>query len=316
MTGNEIITLLSNNLSTLLSPVKLVVGALITSIFLRRDTSSTEFEKIKAGMFKDVAKNLLESGRMTYVEFYQSNNFLAVAEKADKYYSDTHHNNANINTNYDFDWFVRMYEAVGNVSDKKMQDLWAKLLAAEVSNPSSYSLKTIDVLRNLSKKDAELFEVICSHSFYNKSQRPVLPRYDGYLEKYNILYMDIMKLKEQGLIYSESTIGQKLHITGERELLFWNNKTVMTIETSDGNDSEVLISEYPFTQVGYELSKLVSQSPSEEKYIEFAKQLSDQYKNHSLGVYRVLALNETKIEYDDKNLLDSVFLSSKENNDK
>lgn len=315
MTGNEIITLLSNNLPTILSPVKSLVGELITLIFLRRKKSSEEFEKIKAGMFKDVVESLLKSGRMTYVEFYQSNNFLAVAEKADKYYSDMHHNNVNTDTNYDLDWFVRMYEAVGNVSDEKMQDLWAKLLAAEVSNPSSYSLKTIDVLRNMSKKDAELFEVICSHSFKNKSQRPVLPRYDGYLEKYNILYMDIMKLNEQGLIYSESTLGQKIHISGERKILFWDNNTVITIESLDGNDSEVRISEYPFTQVGHELSKLVSRGPSEEKYIEFAKQLSDQYKNHSLGVYRVLALNETKIEYDDKNLLDSVFWS-KENNDK
>ena len=76
MTGMEIITLLSNNLSTVMSPVSLVVGGLITSIFLKHDTSVAEFEKIKAGQFKEVINKLLESGQMTYVEYYKSNNFL------------------------------------------------------------------------------------------------------------------------------------------------------------------------------------------------------------------------------------------------
>lgn len=52
MTGTEIITVLSNNLSTVMSPINLVVGGLLTSIFLRHDTSVTEFEKIKSGQFK------------------------------------------------------------------------------------------------------------------------------------------------------------------------------------------------------------------------------------------------------------------------
>lgn len=182
MTGTEIITVLSNNLSTVMSPINLVVGGLLTSIFLRHDTSVTEFEKIKSGQFKEVTKRLLESGKMTYVDYYQSNNFLEIAKKADKYYSEIHSDNSvDEITNYDFDWYVRFYQASGNVSDETMQDLWAKLLAGEVSKPSTYSFKTIDVLRNLSKKDAELFQRICSCSFCNANQIPILPRYDDYL---------------------------------------------------------------------------------------------------------------------------------------
>lgn len=304
MTGTEIITVLSNNLSTVMSPINLVVGGLLTSIFLRHDTSVTEFEKIKSGQFKEVTKLLLESGKMTYVDYYQSNNFLEIAKKADKYYSEIHSDNSvDEITNYDFDWYVRFYQASGNVSDETMQDLWAKLLAGEVSKPSTYSFKTIDVLRNLSKKDAELFQRVCSYSFCNANQILILPRYDDYLEKYNIAYSDILKLSEQGLIFNDGTIGQSVNITEESKLLFWDTETVMTIKSSDGKDTKVYIHEYPFTQVGAEISTLVSVNVSDEKYIEFATQISNENKNYLLGVYKVIELNETSIRYNANNLL-------------
>lgn len=304
MTGAEIITVLSNNLSTVMSPINLVVGGLLTSIFLRHDTSVTEFEKIKSGQFKEVTKWLLESGKMTYVDYYQSNNFLEIAKKADKYYSEIHSDNSvDEITNYDFDWYVRFYQASGNVSDETMQDLWAKLLAGEVSKPSTYSFKTIDVLRNLSKKDAELFQRVCSCSFCNASQIPILPRYDDYLEKYNIAYSDILKLSEQGLIFNDGTIGQNVNITEESKILFWDTETVMTIKSSDGKDTKAYIHEYPFTQAGYEISRLVSVNVSDEKYIEFATQISNENKNYLLGVYKVIELNETYIRHNANNLL-------------
>lgn len=304
MTGTEIITFLSNNLSTVMSPINIVVGGLLTSVFLRHDTSVSEFEKIKSGQFKEVTKWLLESGNMTYVDYYQSNNFLEIAKKADKYYSEIHSDNSTDETkNHDFDWYVRFYQAAGNVSDETMQNLWAKLLAGEVSKPSTYSFKTIDVLRNLSKKDAELFQRVCSCSFYNANQIPILPRYDGYLEKYNITYSDILTLSEQGLIFNDATIGQSVNISSEYKVLFWDTETTITIKSSDGKDTKAYIYEYPFTQVGYEISSLVSVIVSDEKYIEFARQISNENKNYLLGVYKVIELNGTSISLDSNNLL-------------
>ena len=282
MTGMEIIALLSNS-PTAISVVSSVVGGLFTTIFLRRNTSVAEFEKIKNGQFKEVADSLLKAGKMTYVEYYQASNFLEVAKKADKYYSEIHHDNNN--ANYDFDWFVRFYEAVGNISDEVMQDLWAKLLAGEVAEPSSFSLKTIDVLRNLSKQDAELFSLICSHSVMTRGQN-FLPHYDTYLEKHNIYYTDIMKLNEQGLIFNDGTIGFSMSIGQNPNVLFWNNDLVMTIESSDDKNIEIHIKTYPFTKAGQELAVLVSKSVSEENFIELAKEIANKNQECILGVYK------------------------------
>lgn len=302
MTGMEIIALLSNS-PTAISVVSSVVGGLFTTIFLRRNTSVAEFEKIKNGQFKEVADSLLKAGKMTYVEYYQASNFLEVAKKADKYYSEIHHDNNN--ANYDFDWFVRFYEAVGNISDEVMQDLWAKLLAGEVAEPSSFSLKTIDVLRNLSKQDAELFSLICSHSVMTRGQN-FLPHYDTYLEKHNIYYTDIMKLNEQGLIFNDGTIGFSMSIGQNPNVLFWNNDLVMTIESSDDKNIEIHIKTYPFTKAGQELAVLVSKSVSEENFIELAKEIANNNQECILGVYKIVSLDEKSILHDGKNLLASI----------
>ena len=42
---------------------------------------------------------------------------------------------------------------------------------------------------------------------------------------------------------------------------------------------------------------------SNEKYIEFATQISNENKNYLLGVYKVIALNGTSIRLDTNNLL-------------
>lgn len=73
MNGTEVITFLSSNFPTVMnSMVSAVTGGLFTAIFLRHNTSATEFEKIKTGLFKEVAEEFLSLGKMTYAEFYKA----------------------------------------------------------------------------------------------------------------------------------------------------------------------------------------------------------------------------------------------------
>lgn len=55
------------------------------------------------------------------------------------------------------DWQNRFFSIAEDISDEEMQKLWANILAGEVKRPKSFSLRTLDVLRNLSKEEAELF---------------------------------------------------------------------------------------------------------------------------------------------------------------
>lgn len=309
MNGTEIIAFLSNNIESMSSAVGPVAGALFTAIFLRHNTKTNEFEKIKAGQFKDVANDLLTSGKMTYTEYYKANNFLTVAKKADNYYRK--YPKSDSSSTYDFDWFVRFFEAVGNISDDEMQNLWAKILAGEIARPSTFSLKTIDVMRNLSKRDAELFIKVCSHSFISSATNYFLPNEDEFLERVGIQYTDIMKLSELGLIFNNATITLDVNISDTPIILVNNNTLIMLITSVSGNSEKVSIGQYPFTEVGKELSTMISESASDEDFLKYGQLLS-RNKTYKISLHKVIKWDSDHVEYDKSDLILSEKLANEE----
>ena len=62
----------------------------------------------------------------------------------------------------DKDWISKFFDECKDVSNIELQELWARLLAGEVSTPGSCSRKTLTILKDLSNFDGELFKKICS----------------------------------------------------------------------------------------------------------------------------------------------------------
>lgn len=300
MNGTEIIAFLSSGLETMSSAVGPVAGALFTAIFLRHNTKTDEFEKIKAGKFKEVADDLLASGKMTYTEYYKANNFLTVAQKADHYYQEQPKNNEK--GTYDFDWFVRFFEAAGNVSDDTMQNLWAKILAGEIASPSTFSLKTIDVMRNMCKRDAELFIKICSHSFASNPENYFLPNEDDFLEAVGVAYIDIMKLSELGLIFNDGMITLNMTIDNEPRILINNTSLIMMISSTSGKSEQASIRQYPFTEVGKEISTLISKGASDEDFLKYGEILSHN-KSYKISVHKVVEWEGNSVRCEKQDLI-------------
>lgn len=59
------------------------------------------------------------------------------------------------------DWVTNFFYKSRIVSDEEMQGLWAQVLAGEANSPGSYSKRTVNLLSDLDKKDAELFQTLC-----------------------------------------------------------------------------------------------------------------------------------------------------------
>ena len=54
----------------------------------------------------------------------------------------------------DHDWIARYFEYVKDVSEKDVQELWAKVLAGSVRSPGSVSLRTLSMLRDMTSLEA------------------------------------------------------------------------------------------------------------------------------------------------------------------
>jgi hypothetical protein len=58
-------------------------------------------------------------------------------------------------------WTLRFLGYAEGMGDPYLQELWGKVLAGEIQQPGSYSLRTLDVLSAMTQKEAELFVEAC-----------------------------------------------------------------------------------------------------------------------------------------------------------
>ena len=64
------------------------------------------------------------------------------------------------NHEVDHDWVARFFADVQDVTSRYMQKIWAKILAGEVETPGRTSLLTLSILKNMTQRQAMLFEDI------------------------------------------------------------------------------------------------------------------------------------------------------------
>lgn len=64
----------------------------------------------------------------------------------------------------DPDWIARFFGEAQEVSTAEMQKLWARILAGEVRQPRTTSIRTLEILRNLDPRVASSFKRLCSVS--------------------------------------------------------------------------------------------------------------------------------------------------------
>ena len=175
------------------------------------------------------------------------------------------------------DWTTRFFNYAQDVSNEEMQSLWGRILAGEVENPKSYSLRALELIRNLSKNEAEIFTKLAKFAvksdgeyFLYKGKKDFLSR------EFGISFNDIALLKELGLLHtSEFTSYEyaKSNKASNPHLIFGGN--VVTMEIKE-NTPKFKIGIYLFTTIGNELLKLID-IESDFNYIkEFAKEVQSE----------------------------------------
>lgn len=200
----SLVETIGNNIVQFQPTIQGVVSAVLTTLFLRKNTNISEFEKMKAGKYSEALDDLLENGKITYFELYKCQNFLKIAKIADEYHQEKQEEESKF---FDFDWFMRFFDTAGNVSSEKMQRLWAKILSNEIENVGSFSLRAIETLKNMNQHEASLFQQMAHFVLTDSSGIKFLLSTDNDLgvnvnEKYGLTKADIITLEECGILNS------------------------------------------------------------------------------------------------------------------
>lgn len=148
----------------------------------------------------------------------------------------------------DKDWLNRFLDYAEDVSEEEMQKIWARILAGEVKQPKSFSLRTLDVLRNMTKEEAELFVEISKYVYGGQN---ILN------EKSIIKFESILTLNDIGLVLLESINNTvKIPSNGKIYLKLTKNKR-LNIDSNESVNKEVNIHIYALSKAGEELYKIV-----------------------------------------------------------
>lgn len=174
----------------------------------------------------------------------------------------------------DPDWSVHFMQSCQDVSDEEMQSLWARLLAGEVAQPKTFSLRTIQVLKTLSKDEASAFARLCEQS-PTIGGHPILLVFEGSANECASLQLKdptiLTTLEEAGLL-SRSEIERSFNINGAPLTFDLCDGTLLVVQNEKPPErlqlyptGSVEVGLFGLTTAGAQLSRLAEPRPSEDR---------------------------------------------------
>lgn len=179
----------------------------------------------------------------------------------------------------DPDWTIRFFNSVEDVSNEEMQILWSKVLAGEVKQPKSFSIRTLEKLKNISQTEALIFKKLASCCFFD-SDEAVLPSAMSILKKHGIDSRERFTMVDCGLLDSSS--GQVNLYTHNDDSLYIHNRDIVGLfVVKNGVKSEIILEVKRLTDSGMELFKIVNASPNNQCFIDYLIDTRDRYIGNS-----------------------------------
>ena len=212
----------------------------------------------------------------------------------------------------DPDWIARFFGEAQEVSSAKMQQLWARILAGEVRQPRTTSIRTLEILRNLDPRVASTFKKLCSvssglavigniqmtspldldvgfldptHNMLLLDQRVVAfggNAASNALESYGLAFGTLNVLNEYGLIISEYNSWRDYQMciaqpnTGQPapfRLVHGGRQWILRPDNVPFQ-SELKLSGVALTSAGRELASVVELEPNEQYLKEYRSYLA------------------------------------------
>jgi hypothetical protein len=169
----------------------------------------------------------------------------------------------------DPDWTAEFVNCAQDVSNEAMQSLWAKVLAGEVSKPGAFSRRTLQVVRVLSQRDAELFTKLCRFVSDVDGHRYHVSVNSAFLRLEGLDRMELMHLESIGLTVRDSEGLAVLNLK-DREphtVVYYGRTLTLKAKTT------VPLAAMPLTLVGSELFPISGAEPHDEYYVDYQRLL-------------------------------------------
>lgn len=166
------------------------------------------------------------------------------------------------------DWLSTWREYVGRVSSEELQRLWASVLAGEVKAPGTFSLRTLEFLRTLSKAEAEKIARIAPFVVDNY----FVPRdLEEMLGSNGITFGVLLEMQDLGILTGVDALGLSVTFKSNTATNFLKplicHDKILLVQREE--HSEIRLAACTLTNLGKEIMALGSFSAN----IDFLKAL-------------------------------------------
>ena len=195
-------------------------------------------------------------------------------------------------------WINRFFDSVADISDEDLQKLWGKVLAGEIKQPKSYSLRTLETLKNLSKHEATLFQKIAPFVLREGNNHFIVSNND-ILKKHDLNYHEIMQLDECGLINSGISVSLQISLSNTEESQIFNKCKMIVLEGLSSSVTKVSVGDYGLTRAGIEILSLIDFIPDDSIVDDvFDLIVKKSPSNLKMAIHKVNSIQENSINYD------------------
>lgn len=138
------------------------------------------------------------------------------------------------------DWITNFFDKSRIISDRDMQQLWSRLLAGEANAPGAFSKRTVNVLADLDKGDAELFTHLCGFNWRIADLVPLVFDIQGDVYTRNgIDFVTLSHLESLGLIRFDSLGFQQSELPKVLTVFYYGRPATLAFPADANNSLEV-----------------------------------------------------------------------------
>ena len=196
----------------------------------------------------------------------------------------------------DIDWSTRFFEIVQDVSREEMKLLWAKILAKETAQPSTFSMRTLEVLKNITAEEAATFERVSTFFLYQNDI--FIYNSSDLLDRLGVHYKDLALLTECGLLQSGDFVNRTFISFPDKEAvtITLSGPYVIKLALPKGSNS----AEIPIillTKVGQELYSLIEHKTNKEYITAFANEIRKKAPSAIIQYSELVSIENGHVRY-------------------
>jgi len=179
----------------------------------------------------------------------------------------------------DDDWLFRWRDSASEVSSEELQYLWGKVLAGEVKAPGSFSLRTLEFIRNLSTQEAELIATLSEFNIAGVIYREAKES----LEEKGLTFDTLLYMQDIGVLSGVEAIGMKMNWksqdgTSFKQVLTSNSMALIISGQDPGATMTLPI--YKLTSIGQQVLCLGKFGPN----VVYLRKLGEPLKSQGFNV--------------------------------